>query len=129
MQLILQFMQAILRLELHQSEQEIVEALKDKFDEALVASLQGMLKQGVDEDVWWQAHGDLANLILDKGAADRVLAEKKEWSPVAHLIPGLVASSELGKLLFGFASEHLTAEKMSKAIDACFAHVEKTQEN
>ena len=126
MQLIIQFMRTILRLDLVKDNMDIMTALKEKFDEALQASLQIMLKQGVDEGVWWEAHGDVAGLILDQASASRVMAEKNEWGPVSQLISGLVASSGLGKMLFGFASEQLTSEKMSKAICTCFTHVEKT---
>ena len=72
-------------------------------DETLVAAHVAAKKSQARPDVFLQVHAELVELILPMPQVRLLLQETGSWQKVEKPLQDVVASSKLGRCLFGFA--------------------------
>ena len=97
LQLTLELMRMIIRLNLEPAFANEVEVLRDAFDNALVRSYTLWKAESTSPSEWWAAHRGIACLVTDVSRVDRSLAEATAWLPVADDLEVVIQGTRCSK--------------------------------
>ena len=122
LQLTLELMRMIIRLNLEPAFANEVEVLRDAFDNALVRSYTLWKAESTSPSEWWAAHRGIACLVTDVSRVDKILAEATAWLPVADDLEVVISTSALGEKMFKESTTHvLTARFAEASLSICHA--------
>lgn len=109
--LVVEFMKCVVRLKLSDSEGETIKLGHNLYDEALVAAYASMKREGISTGHFMEVYGDVADFVLDVKDVMRILEEKTSWGAVGSQLKRVVASSQLGAKMFGYAASEVCCEE------------------
>lgn len=115
--MVLDVMRCLLRLNLHTKEKSTVDLMRHYFDEALCAAYAGMRREGRPTAHFWEVHGEVAAIVVDRKAVDAILAEKGSWLTVAQHLKEVTAASDLGSNMFSTAATQVISEEVGAYIE------------
>ncbi|CAE8622777.1 unnamed protein product [Polarella glacialis] len=99
--LILDVLRMVSRLGLHTRFPGMFAVTKPHFDRACVKSLLRFKANGQLGKTWWDAHQDVAHLIVPADEVQAAFACKTAFVDIKDILIKIVGSSELGEKMFG----------------------------
>ena len=82
------------------------------------AKINAKRRGRLSDDRWFRTWKGPAGLALDTTAAERVWAAKKKWKGgVSQDVTSLIATTELGKMLFSWAAPYVAVERLREFSD------------
>jgi hypothetical protein len=109
-------MQYVVRTKVHESFPAETGHMKAHFDLALQKSHLDYKKNDLSALDWWNKYQDCAALVLPGESARRCFACNTEWIQVEAQLRAVVASSDLGFLIFGRALQSITVSKVDQVV-------------
>ena len=82
-------------------------AVPPQLDKALTQAYVFMKNKGYSPEAFWSLYEDRADLVTQSEAVQKLLKVEGSWAGHEASICAVVASSSLGKKMFGFAEEWL----------------------
>ena len=101
--LIMDVLRMTRRLDLHTRHPETFDGAKHHFDRACVKSMLHFKANGQTCKTWWDAHGEIASLIVPGDAVQTAFACTTDFADTKDILNQIVSSSELGEKMFGRA--------------------------
>ena len=101
--LIVDVMRLTVRLGLERHHPATFSAVRHHFDRACTKTFLHFKANGQTVTTWWDSYKDIAGLILDTSAVEKILACKEDFATVKDILQMVVNSSELGEKMFGRA--------------------------
>ena len=118
-------MKMVVRLDMTKKFPDIVAALLNAFDNALLEQFCRLRQNSVSAMAWLQIHRPIANLLMAPDGLDAVVDAKGSWNSVAPQVARLTAGTRTGEAVFKFAADVLLADSYREQIDRGFDNVLK----
>ena len=120
-----EFLKCLVRTQQQNEFADELATCRDFIDASLCRHYMGLRKSGVKPQTWLESNLALARLLMEDADIQAVMQAKGDWKLVATQVARLVASSNLGYALFGYAEllvcSAIFEEKVGKEIEKLVA--------
>ena len=124
--ILLEFMKAIYRSDLHTKHNDDIEQMHYVFDSVLMRNFNRN-KNTMAEVTWLSAHHEACRVTMDESDLDPVLAANGEWSLVKPQLLRLSRDTAAGEVVFAFPSTEVKMQEFKEDVDAELLKVKQAE--